>query len=32
MFKVFKKIVTFDTLNRDRTVFFNGGKPGRLLV
>ena len=32
MYKVFKKIVTFDTLNRGRTVFFNGGKPGRLLV
>jgi hypothetical protein len=29
-YKVFKKILTFDTLNRGRTVFFNGGKPGQV--
>ena len=30
-YKVLKKILTFDTLSRGRTVFFNGGKPGFVL-
>jgi hypothetical protein len=29
-YKVFKKILTFDTLNRGRTVFFNGGNDDNL--
>jgi hypothetical protein len=29
-YKVLKKILTFDTQNRGRTVFFNGGKPGQV--
>ena len=29
-YKVFKKILTFDTLNRGRTVFFNRGNDDNL--
>jgi hypothetical protein len=29
-YKVFKRILTFVTLNRGRTVFFNGRKPGQV--
>jgi hypothetical protein len=29
-YKVLKKILTFDTLNRGRTVFFNGGNDDNL--
>ena len=30
LYTVFKKILTFDTLNRGRTVFFNGGNDDNL--
>jgi hypothetical protein len=30
LYTVLKKILTFDTLNRDRTVFFNGGNDDNL--
>jgi hypothetical protein len=30
LYIVFKKILTFDTLNRGRTVFFNGGNDDNL--
>jgi hypothetical protein len=29
-YTVFRKILTFDTLNRGRTVFFNGGNDDNL--